>query len=561
MYFSILFASYICIVFAPSAVADTSNPDIPSEVVTDTQRLESKADLVKVIGKFAARPFVEITLLDKNGMPVSPDMVLTVGRAKILVRDYLKQLNELERSLNQIGRSLRDEHDFGMMTQIPTDTDALSKQSALLQSTLRRFDPDNMRKLLTNADLEQQYQKLKNDAKEIGIGALRDLADKSNLPALDLPDSLPIPAILPVKPVPIPEFKAEKSRTWNVTQGDKSVFGIYADATLAMNGFAAKAKSAGGKASANFGAYLFGSSAVLGSGTASYIAPNDGPQTAAIDFKVLGKTIYHKSKTAENLHWGERYSPSVDKHVSFHFAIGVIPCEAQAGAKGSAFLGWGLGLTPLGANGQTSAGVEAEGYASVAASIEVAELGVKGTLLLLRDTLTLDGGANVRMDERDVPYVDIGINAENTIEALNGALSVYAAIELVDCNWCSVFKKSWEQELFHWNGIKSTGNILSFHYKLSPLGSEASGKDILPEDNRQAEELLKSGEAITLAQRENLLINAQNRISADEFKFFSELGKDLQSEANQNANIGLVAVTKQSDELERNINDYLKELL
>lgn len=559
-----------------SAYAQDVITNIQDPIIQLRQNSQSSmADLVKPVSNLKPREFVEIQLTSKDGSPVPMDKMIILydtstqkpeQGVKIKVSEYLKEINDLERNLNKMGRSLRDEADFGLLTQIPTDTDALGVQSTIMGKSIRQFDPNNMKELLSPDQLNQTIGKLQSEGQQMGLGTLRDLAEKSDLPKLDIPPEIESMAINVIKPLSIPEFKADKVRQWNTSAGDPNTLKAFANAELKLAGFAGKAKSSRGQASGNFGGHVFGSGALyLGQGYAEYHAPETGEQEATVRVEILGREILRLHKKTNNLSWGDQFSKSVGFEKHFPFAVGPIPCDAMIGAKGSTFLNWKLGLAPLAAYGSATVGAQADAYASVVATVGVAEIGARGNVLLIKDTVTLQGNAEVGMRD-EIPFVKVDINAINDLEALSGRIYAYAAVMSgVECEWdryylkCGVHKNTFEQDLFSWSGLKKNGNILNLRYKLSPLGSEFSG-DVRVDDIAETQELAAKSVNLSLEQQENWLNEGKNKISMAEYKFFNELKDDLQGQANNSANGGLIAVNTQSQQLESNIKQYLQEL-
>jgi len=535
---------FLVLLWFGSGMLQAGEDDKPIQFSTTIDPSEKLNDLLEPISDYIAIDFKPIVLTFETGERVPLDYEITVEvefSTRILkVAEITAELNEIERQLNQIGRSLRDLDEFNILTHIPVDRDRLLKQQQILSDLMRRYDPRTMRELLNEDELKQIVEKAKEQVKNDILTKVRDLVQDEVLPALDLPN-IKLPSLTNENKIEIPEFKADKKRTWAFVEGDPKVVAAFGEANLGTKGLAeTKSKEASGQVDGKFGVYLMRQpQIVLGMGFANFKSPQVGEQTANAYFAILGKEIYKNEFRGENPKWGNQYSKGVDKNYRFDFPCGPIQCLVTMGARGRVFFEWVAGIGALQAYGSASAGIEASGYAQAEATIGIAGVGAEGELLIIRDTVSLEAHASVRLDDRDMPFIDVGVQANNTIEALRGSLSTYAYVSLPDCRSgsfmgvsyprCGIDKKKISEPLFSWPGYRHQGNILSFFMKLSPFGYELDGReeDILPEDVRQVEELQKTIDNLDVVERENRLIAARNRFLQEEFNAFSKLGRAL----------------------------------
>lgn len=552
----------------------------PNEICSAFEQVsDDLSDMVKPSNILPQRDYQPIHLKFSNGQELSDadlnrqvDVEIDGQVKRFALRDYQNELNAIEKKLNLLGRSLRDSDDFGVITEVPIDREKLAAQIANTTRTIRAFDPNSMRALLSTTNLDQLEQEARQRATQVGLQTIRDLAAESGLPPLELPDNPRMPTLLPVTKVEIPEFKSEKERVWILDQGQRSTVRIFGDAKLKMAGVStdSKSRTARGQVSGQFGVNLFNSPDVnLGYAYADYKAPQFGKQVANVRFMVMGFEIYKKEKEI-NGKWGDRYQKGINYEKQFPFMIGVIPCLATIGARGSLYFSWELGLNPLNAQGDAKVGAKAEAYASVEATVVVAGIGAAGNIEVVADELQLQGLASLRFDQKNYPFMDINLNAWNEIRALNGRLYAYAYIRVPECDKgdflgvpyprCGLTKKSYEQDLAVLNGYVNRGNIMSFHLRLSPFGSSVSGKDVRLEDRVETKALKELTANLDDQQRLATLTNELNKANLEENQFFKDLGSDLAQNGGGKITAPHQAAAQIAETIKSKVDQYMGDL-
>jgi predicted transcriptional regulator len=564
-----------------SSTLSASEQPFSRSVTVTVQPDADLSDLLQPVEELASIEFKPIELKFETGAPIPDDYEITIdvspedvanGVTKVIeIADLEDELNEIERNLNKYGKSLRDLPAFETLTEIPVAKELLQEQQARLQKLIADFDPAKMRALLSPEQFDELVEKAKAEAKDQVLKKVRELVAESEIPDLDLPD-LDLPAVKPPKPVEIPEFEADKTRTWRFFEGDPNVVAAYAEANMRSRGLAKKtSKEAAGQVDGTFGVYLVRQPKIeLGGGFANFVSPESGKQQARVRFEIAGKEIYDENFAGDTPKWGDSWSKSVDQHKQFSFSCGPVECIVRLGARGRVYYNWRAGLGALRVYGKADAGVQADAYAQAEATVaRIAGVGADASLLIFRDEISLEADAVVRLDERDVPYIETGIEGYNTVEALSGSVSAYAYVRIPECQSgdfygvsypkCSTTKKKQSTPIFNWDGFYDRGNILSFHMKLSPFGYEFDGReeDIRPEDVRQAKELQKQGNQIDLADRLNHLRNSQSRYNREARELASGLRRFFE---NQRPDSYVSALVDQNEQIADKIEGVAQQL-
>jgi hypothetical protein len=359
---------------------------------------------------------------------------------------------------------------------------------------------------------------------------------------LKLPE-VPLPTVLPASKVDKPEFVADKTRTWRFQKGDSKVILVYGEANLKTLGMNTEtSKEVAGSVDGKFGAKFMGTREFdLAKGMASYASKEkEDVQTAKVYFEILGKEIFRKEFRDKNPSWGDTYRKGVDQSQRFPFKCGPLDCLVVLGARGSAYFTWNAGLAALRAYGKASAGLQADAYATAEASImDIIGVGAEASLVLMKESVTAEANALLRLDANDYPYINLDINAYNELQAMAGRVSAYGFVRTVKCEKskfagveypkCGTTKEKIDTPIYESPGFTQSGNILSFHMKLSPFGSEVTGADVKAEDVEQLKDLQKKGEILSLQERENRLAAATNRFNQDQKAFFETMARELQN--------------------------------
>ena len=98
---------------------------------------------------------------------------------------------------------------------------------------------------------------------------------------------------------------------------------------------------------------------------------------------------------------------------------------------------------------------------------------------------------------------------------------------------------------------------MSFHMRLTPHGSQVSGKDVSPADLVETQQLNDKLKLINEQEGLQVLIDELNGLNLQEFDFFSQLGQDLSNSGGNKILAPRVGAQNQAAILAQRVDQYL----
>ncbi len=161
------------------------------------------------------------------------------------------------------------------------------------------------------------------------------------------------------------------------------------------------------------------------------------------------------------------FSQDVDVSQPTTLALGPVPLSVDIGFRGS--VGLSAGFEQHTGTHMMNAGiypwVDTEVYVEAGVDYGAAEAGVGGSLVLVRDNMSIGPQVSAQTDEATgEPYFRIDFGAYNDLVMLAGAIYVYARVDYY------VGEKEWTYDIWNDPGITSQGwlfNVSKTHYAYS----------------------------------------------------------------------------------------------
>lgn len=174
------------------------------------------------------------------------------------------------------------------------------------------------------------------------------------------------------------------------------------------------------------------------------------------DLTVLGNTVNLFSYNERlELVFSDRYVVPVDLGDDTTVMVGPVPVKVEYGISADLGASYRLSLAVIEAAFNTRPFIESDVYASAGVDVGIAFVRTSGELLLLDDELNIDTVIN--LDQVDFDRVDLAINADNDMNALDGRIDVEAGVDV------GVYKKEGERNLISWDGYSRRDLVLSYY--------------------------------------------------------------------------------------------------
>lgn len=228
--------------------------------------------------------------------------------------------------------------------------------------------------------------------------------------------------------------------------GIKSVFSAYIDALAKIYGDAATRTFT---AHLYAGGYLFTKNFKAVEFDAN-MANNGTQPTASTSCKIFGYTLFDVKdvKLYIEKSWNKEWSATK------RFMIGPIPVSVTGTIGGTLGFNASISLTDdgFGIQGTVVPFLNTYGKAEAAVDIWIAKAGVEGQIILLNNRLVIIASVSFIPD---VMILELALRIDDSLEALSGKISIFAAIRKP---WGGWYKYSYT--LFEWTGIKKEWNLL-----------------------------------------------------------------------------------------------------
>ncbi|MFW7377813.1 MAG: hypothetical protein ACOH5I_03255 [Oligoflexus sp.] len=447
-----------------------------------------QADILRNRIELNKRPAIQFKPFDYldpiTGKIVSPDTMVELtdelaasfNKKYISARELYEELNKLEKSLNELGYSLRDSADSGFIESALVDGKKLVEQTTKIIDLYRDFDE----KIMT---IPKEIEQIKNDffdrqdsLAEKEFTELYEKAVKSIKPSAPVFEDLnEDPNILQVPNRNLGNFVYKK---WDVEKGDPNSFLIKALAQLNLSG---DFKELEGIFDTRVDVDIFNEVklnllyAYLKAG-----AQDSGDVFISSGLEVAGKKIdrYSVDRKGKLLSWrlsDEKDDNNLDmvfrEGESIPFAIGPVPCLLEIGGFGRIYIDNALNASRTSISASAIPGIEAAGYATVAAGVKVAKVGVEGQLVILNSELNIQGGIDMKVPkETGKPELSAFVKGEQNLTALNGNIYLMAGVDLP-----VVGEKNYRRKLWDWDGVTTQGVLFNFTKTANETGYTLSG--------------------------------------------------------------------------------------
>ena len=456
------------------------------EVKVLSKKVVTKDDPNFKMMKKMTIPFKPFLLEDGKGNTVSPDKMVTLENGQqITAKNFIDQLNEIERKMNLEGQTLRTENDV-VVSKIVTD-------KRYLDSKIARFGtPISVRK--TTSQVDQLFQKnreivvgngtviikpLEFDLKEEneekntynyvvsrnGSISRSKVAKRKAFVRPTMPDIMVhgTPKALKIIDERVnKEYDLGNPATFQV--GVRGDFRRYLrispfDPTRPAETMSEFQFNASGRVFGSIKNHAFD----FLNASAEFYAPQDTSKkmSAKVQIKAVGITIYNLSKEYKQFVDIEGFYGKEFDH-SFPIVVPIVAgfnFEGKIGVRGSAGFKYKAGIYRLALVGSGQPVVDIEGYAEAGASLfGVLGGGVGGVLKFIKADLDFRMWAGIYAQNTDQIVFGLGYNADYYINMLSGYLYVYVKACLPD--WLG--GGCWQEnmgELFKWNGFTQSGTL------------------------------------------------------------------------------------------------------
>lgn len=484
---SFVFAIWLSIfgLFAPTVFTQTDS-SVNLNDVLERQKQNAPKDLNPNLIKVNKRqplPFKPFEMRDpETGAEISPEVVLTLPDGKqAKAGEYYNTLNEIERGLNELGYSLREDWESITLQESIVDDTALKSQARLIRATVDENKPFSVRSFDEfNRDAMQPQPERASDSLKVFKPPINVIAvpggTKENTKiggvaprigqsTVDLINSINVPK----KPIVTRTVKE-----YPYSFGDPNLFSGSVNGKLDLNGSEEKMTLLG---EAKAGASIFGITADVLRLTGSVNAPNKGNMTGKVTLDVLPLgTVYSLSLNGASISKEDGATKTLDANfANFRVMIGPVPVQVKAGARGDAGFRYYAGLNPTSAAAEFTPFVHSRVYVQAGVDVGVAGAGAGAEMTLLNYDLAMSGSIRLwaQIPEGQTKQM-LGIREQykisNKLEMLNGSAYAYAYIYVPKFGIPPWKKKEWRWDIWKWNGFTPINGELVNETRWTSLG-------------------------------------------------------------------------------------------
>ncbi|MCX7942386.1 MAG: hypothetical protein N2516_04735 [Dictyoglomaceae bacterium] len=342
---------------------------------------------------------------DFSFFKITKDQIITLENGvKIKGEEFLKEINDIEKKLNDLGYSLRDKEEEIVIQRI----------------------------VIKREDLEMQKKLFKN----ITPFATFEMAQKEE---------------------PLKEFKnLNFERKWELPLGDDE-FNINLSTGLTLRGEENQVLA---------NTYAIAKAGLLGYRTEVIkiegelkSTKNEEPNNGTLKVYILGRKEYEKSfKTKYRLKEDLNYN--IDWGFPITAPVGPFNIKGTFGIRGSIKLSLDSSLDLLLCSASINPSIDTKAFAEVGIDYKVASAGVGGELTILKDTLVLNGSLGLVMQEPIYnSYFNILASGENSLNALSGSFYFFVKVNYL------VGSKKFKTEIYNWDGFSWNTRLFNYSYK------------------------------------------------------------------------------------------------
>jgi hypothetical protein len=381
----------------------------------------------------------------KKEVPANTMLTLPGGK-QVQAGEYYAELNKLEKKLNEMGHSLRDQAKKVVLHQSTIKKEQLEAKAKKLAANHKAFDSSKMKAFKTRDELIKSFK-----------------ADKGLLKGVKGKDSKDGKKADATKTGSRAAGKGSSIvKQWGWELGRHNLVATYLNARLELKGDKTAVTALG---EANAGGWLVNHDIKILQGQASVRAPEKGQSTARLNIKVMGNTVFNLDKSMQTeWHKSDVLQKTFDYPTKFHFMLGPIPVSVTMGAQGTVGLRYFIGMRPLQATAQVTPFVHARAYAQAGIDIIVASAGVGGQLRLMDFELRITASLKAGIENSKV-YLEEELSMYSDVTLLSGSLYLYASVTVPRFGIPPWKKKEYHWDIWKWQGFKKKGYIFNYHNK------------------------------------------------------------------------------------------------
>jgi hypothetical protein len=437
--------------------------------------------------------------------PISGDTILKVPTGDMPAKEYYEHLNAYQSALNADGHDLKKSIVEPIrVVEVIKNLEQLEEKSAEQKKSVKNKDESIMDTILDPAKVYEEAKSAGQDAIKGGIKDLYRLAMSKAKP-IPLINQNPPQARIVLEPYNDLHSLLDKEWTLDILSND--TFAVTGKASMHA-GINLKELSA--NANANVEAKVLGHPFKLVNGIVTGKRSLTEISTAKVQLSFVGKEVYNQTWQDKSIliHAPDEKSVrgiSVRSSQKFSFAVGPVPMTGEVGGAGLVAYDWTIGLEGNGGAAAAIGTAQVDGFANVAADIEIARIGVGGILTLVSQTLRLDAKMGLKFDPAtSEPQVESSIEATSFLKVLQGNIFAFVAAYVPTFDIPPFEEKQWSMDIFSWPGIVLGGGsepkvIFSLKKKSDKTGYTLEGAPD-PDDFRdmQAEKQLDSSFKLAL---------------------------------------------------------------
>ncbi len=379
---------------------------------------------------------------------ITPDTQVKLRNGKtVTAEEVLKELNKIEKMLNDLGHSLRDDPKTNLVVKTRIDEKARAEKAKAI--TARHVTPKKAGAAAPTAAqlLARAKAASAKAATPAHKAAVKKLAGK------------PMVKVAPGSQ----GRKGSTVKKWDLRLGRRNIIAAFLEGKLEVKGDKDSMDLLGDAAA---GGYLVNHRIEVLKANGSIHAGTTS--RANLKVALAGRTLVNVSKQGKTeWHKSDGFRKTFDKSVSYRFVVAVIPIQVRLGVHGSVGVRYFVGVQPTHASLQVVPAVNADVYAQASVDVLVAGAGVEGRLKLLDLTLTFGAELTLGHDNGGV-FLAEHVYADSRLKMLSGRISLFAEVTLPDVDLNPFHfhigvkrKRIAQKDLWNWRGLNTHGHL--FH--------------------------------------------------------------------------------------------------
>ncbi|MBF0365979.1 MAG: hypothetical protein HQK50_10435 [Oligoflexia bacterium] len=536
----------------------------------NTERIiEDHAKNMKIpyeILKDKIRPRIEkCTLIELKDLQVNEktralfkqfDQIVINNGVIVTANEFVRKINQQQKILCSLGLDmLRDIQMTRGSTKI-IDEILANRLSLIKELGISGYSDDfNFTTInLPTKNLDEIKNDIEKSVKALELPSPEMIYKLSKESSLKIPEELQIPDLPEIRS-PIQQKRMDldlkKRKEWKgFDWGNRKTFNTYANAWLEIRSSEREMEcSAEGKG----GAYLFNKEYNILYGFGQFYAGTRGVRGNS-QVRVLGYDVFNKNfEETSSLQWNapDLYNQAIDFSYEAKFMIGPVPVYVTTGVRGRVYLGLTGGLGPTLIEVTSIPGLEVSAFGNAAVGVgRIISAGVEGSLVLLNDRMSIEGKAKLQFSKDAIPYILIGMNAENQVHTLDGKMSIFAEYPYVKFRRGipKIINKREYVDMWNWEGIELVNKIMNYELEMSPFNVKMRG-DLIDSNDRVEFAKLKGVTNLEAKKKEVYVL--ERNVTEKERSLYKEISLDLNTKAAQTVVVDTDIASKTQDELDR----------